>query len=183
MPNLLSGLITSKARIRILMRLFLNPDRQTYVRELAAEFGMSPSQVKDELDQMKAVGLVSGEKNGRQINFRANTEHALFPELHSMVKKALGMDRILDSIIDRLGDVELAFLMDDYAEGKDTGIIDLALVGRVQQENLVDIVKKTEAHIGRKIRTLVLSQDEFAHMSPAIKKRPSFVLFKRVGNG
>ena len=52
MVNLLSGLITSKTRMRILMRLFLNPARQAYVRELASEFGMSPSQVKDELDQL-----------------------------------------------------------------------------------------------------------------------------------
>ena len=179
MSELLGGLITSKARIRILMRLFLNPDRHAYVRELAAEFGMSPSQVKEECDQLKSAGLIAGEKNGRQINFRANTEHTLFPELHSMVKKALGMDRILESIVDRLGDVELAFLMDDYAEGKDTGIIDLVLVGRIQQENLVDIVRKTEAHIGRKIRTLNLTAEEFARMSPSLQQRPIFVLFRR----
>jgi DNA-binding MarR family transcriptional regulator len=183
MPDLMDGLITSKARIRILMRLFLNPDRQTYVRELAAEFGMSPSQIKDELDQMKAAGLVAGEKSGRQINFRANTRHRLFPELHSMVKKALGMDRILDSVIERLGDVELAFLMDDYAEGKDTGIIDLALVGRVRQENLADIVRKTEVHIGRKIRTLVLTPEEFAGMTPVLKKRPTYILFRQAVDG
>jgi len=179
MPELLYGLIMSKARIRILMRLFLNPDRHAYVRELASEFGMSPSQVKEQFDQLKSAGLITGEKNGRQINFRANTQHILFPELHSMVKKALGMDRILDSIIDRLGEVELAFLMDDYAEGKDTGIIDLALVGKIQQENLVDIVKKTEAHIGRKIRTLVLTMEEFTSMLPRLKQRPMFVLFRR----
>ncbi|MGA7983065.1 MAG: ArsR family transcriptional regulator [Chromatiaceae bacterium] len=179
MSNLLSGLITSKTRIRILMRLFLNPARQAYVRELACEFGMSPSQVKDELDQLKAAGLVSDEKRGRQINFRANTAHTLFPELQSMVKKALGMDRILDSIIDRLGDLELAFLMDDYAEGKDTGIIDLGLVGRIRQDNLADIVRKTEAHIGRRIRTLVLTPEEFESLAPSLAQRPSFVLFRR----
>jgi len=161
------------------MRLFLNPARQAYVRELSAEFGMSPSQVKDELDQLKTAGLVADEKQGRQINYRANTGHILFPELHSMVKKALGMDRILESIIDRLGDLELAFLMDDCAEGKDTGIIDLGLVGRIDHGNLADIVRKTETHIGRKIRTLVMTPEEFVQMGPSLKHRPSFVLFKR----
>ena len=51
MKDLFTSLITSKTRIRILMRLFLNPEGNAYLRELAEEFAVSPSQVqvKDEL--------------------------------------------------------------------------------------------------------------------------------------
>jgi hypothetical protein len=52
MKDLFTGLITSKTRIRILMRLFLNPEGNAYLRELADEFAVSPSQVKDELSQL-----------------------------------------------------------------------------------------------------------------------------------
>src|SRR3546814_4911794 len=78
------------------MRLFLNPDRHAYLRELASESGASPSQIKDELAQLSAHGLLTHEKAGRQIDYRANQAHPLFPELHSMVKKALGMEHILE---------------------------------------------------------------------------------------
>jgi DNA-binding transcriptional ArsR family regulator len=178
MHSLLSGLITSKTRIRILMRLFLNPDRHAYLRELADEFNISPSLVREELRQLDEAGFLTSEKKGRQIHYRANSKHPLFADLHSMVKKALGMDHILDSIIERLGNLQAAYLLDDYAEGKDTGIIDLLLVGNIDQENLNDLSKKAERYIDRKIRTLTISKDEFVSMHQILDKRPMLLLWK-----
>lgn len=178
MTSLLSSLITSKTRVRILMRLFLNPDGQAYLRELAEEFSVSPSQVKEELDQLREAGLLVNARQGRQINFRANREHPLFPELHSMVQKALGMDRIVDSIVQRLGSLERAFLLDDYAVGKDTGIIDLGLVGEIDHASLADLTAKTERYIGRKIRTLVFSREEYHRFQSQLEKRPMLTLWE-----
>ena len=161
------------------MRLFLNPNQHAYLREMAGEFKVSPSQVREELQHLSDAGLLEHEKSGRQINYRANQQHPLFPELHSMVQKALGMDRILDSIIERLGNLEQAWLLDDYAEGKDTGLIDLLLVGAINQENLEDLVSKTERYIGRKIRTLVLMADEFDRLSPVFSERSMLLLWER----
>jgi DNA-binding MarR family transcriptional regulator len=176
--TLFSGLITSKMRVRILMRLFQNPDQQTYLRELADEFGASPSQVRDELRRLHEAGLLRQRRAGRQVFYSANPGHALFPELQSIVRKALGMDRILDSIVERLGNLDRAVLLDDYAQGKDTGIIDLVLVGDVNRTNLDDIVAKTERYIGRKIRTLVLDRDEYARLRPQLGRRPQLVLWR-----
>ena len=167
MLDVFNGLITSKVRARILMRLFLNPEQHAYLRELAKEFGVSPGHIKEELDNMSEAGLLSREKEGRQINYSANVGHSLFPELSSMVKKAMGMDRILDSIVRRLGNLEQAFIIDDYAEGKDSGLIDLVLIGEIDRENLEDLVTKTERYIQRKIRTLVMTEEDF-HTSEGI---------------
>lgn len=176
--NIFDGIITSKTRINILMRLFLNPDQQAYLRELSKEFSASPSVIKEELKNLSKVGLLFQKRNGRQILYRANTSHPLFPELHSMVKKALGMDRILDSILSRLGKLKLTLLVDDYATGKDTGIIDLVLVGDIDRANLQDLVEKTERYINRKIRTLVLSEPEYKKLANALRDRPNIVLWK-----
>jgi DNA-binding transcriptional ArsR family regulator len=189
MNSLFSGLITSKTRIRILMRLFLNPERQAYLRELSGEFKASPSQVREELRQLNEAGFLESRKNGRQILYQANKKHALFKELQSMVQKALGMDRILDSIIERLGNLEEAYLIDDYAEGKDTGIIDLVLIGNIDHDNLNDLVAKTQRYIERKIRTLVLTPDEYRKFSSKLRNRPQFLLWqkeiteKQISNG
>ena len=179
MTSIFSGLITSKMRIRILMRLFFNPERSVYLRELADDFEASPSHIKHELDKLKNANLLTSKKNGRQILFSANTKHPIFGELHSMVKKALGMDRILESIIDRLGNLEQAILVGDYAEGKDTGIIDLVLIGDIDQKNLQDLAQKTEKYIDRKIRTLVLTAKEYNHLKPNLTKRPQCILWLR----
>lgn len=178
MVSILNSLITSKARVKILMRLFLNPDRNAYLRELATEFSMSTGLLNDELKQLKKSGFLESEKNGRQIHYRANQQHPLFSELNSMVRKALGMDCIIDSIIDRLGNLEAAYLIDDYAEGKDTGLIDLVLVGNIDQTNLTDLVTKTEKHIGRKIRTLTLDSDDFESMDKFFGNRPMLLLWE-----
>ena len=179
MLTLLDGIITSKMRIRILMRLFLNPEQDAYLRELANEFDVSTSQVSGELQQLARAGLLTHNRKGKQINYQANIKHSLFPELQSMVKKALGMDQILESIVNRLGNLEEAILLDDYACGKDTGIIDLLLVGNIEMGNLQDLVQKTEKYIGRKIRTLVLNKTEYNSMKVNIEKRPSLVLWKK----
>ncbi len=173
-----SGLITSKTRIRILMRLFLNPSSHAYLRELANDFRTSPSQIKTELNKLKEADLLKSRKQGRQILFSANQQHPVFNELHSMVKKSLGMDRILESILERLGNLERAILIDDYAEGKDTGIIDLVLIGNIDQANLQDLTTKTEKYIDRKIRTLVLSENEYKKLSSNLAKRPQFILWQ-----
>ena len=175
---MLNNLITSKTRIRILMRLFLNPGQEAYLRELVGEFGISSGQLSDELHHLNDAGLLAQDRDGRQVRYRANTHHPLFPELQSMVRKALGMDRILDSIIERLGNLEQAFLLDDYAQGKDTGIIDLALVGDINKKNLQDLVKKTERYIGRKIRILAMTQQEYVRLQPVLGARPSLVLWR-----
>jgi predicted transcriptional regulator len=125
--NLLTGLIGSKTRIKLLMRFFFNPKTRSYLRELAKEFNVSTNAVREELNQLKKTELLNSQKDGRQIYYMANTKHVLFPELKSMVSKVMGIDQVIDSIINRLGNLERAYLVDDYAEGKDTGIIDLVL--------------------------------------------------------
>ncbi|MGW8247527.1 MAG: ArsR family transcriptional regulator [Acidiferrobacterales bacterium] len=179
---MLDGLITSKTRVRILMRLFLNSREKVYLRELANEYDMSPGQLSAELHHMRDAGFLSQGKAGSKVEYRANTRHPLFPELQSMARKALGMDRIIDSIIERLGNLEIALLLDDYAQGKDTGIIDLALVGDINKQNLADLVEKTERYIERKIRTLILTPEEYRVMKQRLDVRPYLVLWERGGD-
>jgi len=181
MLSLFDGIITSKTRVRLLTRFFLNPGQKAYLRELAKEFQISTGHLKSELDNLSEVGLLSPKKAGRQINYSANTEHSLFPELHSMVKKAMGMDRILESILRRLGNLEQAFIIDDYAAGKDSGLIDLVLVGDINRNNLSELSTKTERYIGRKIRTLVLSRAELEDAPQLLADRPILLLWNNTG--
>jgi hypothetical protein len=91
-----------------------------------------------------------------------------------MVRKALGMDRILESIVQRLGRLELALLVGDYALGRDSGLIDLVLVGAIDQRNLADLIAKTERHLARKIRPLVLSGEEYASLADTLTPSPTW---------
>ena len=178
MDNLFIGLISSKTRIKLLIRFFFNPNTSSYLRELAKEFNVSTNSVRGELNQLTRIKLLTFQKSGRQVFYRANQEHPLFPELKSMVSKVMGIDQVIDGIVNRLGDLESAYLLDDYAEGKDTGIIDLLLVGDIDQYHLNDLSRKTERYIKRKIRSLVLSRDEHKEFEPKLKACPHILIWE-----
>lgn len=183
MENLLTGIISSKTRIKLLMRLFMNPGARSYLRELSKEFGVSTNAVREELNQLTQTMLLRAERQGRNIFYQANPEHALYQELRSMVSKVLGIDQVVDGIVNRLGNLEQAYLIGDYAEGKDTGIIDLLLVGRINRYHLQNLSRKTERYIKRKIRSLVLDPDEEGSLGGLLANRPHVLIWQPESTG
>jgi predicted DNA-binding protein YlxM (UPF0122 family) len=178
LDNLLSGLISSRTRIKLLMRFFLNPMARSYLRELAKEFGVSTNAVREELNQLTRTDLLKVEKKGRSVFYSANVDHALFPELRSMVQKVMGIDQVIDGIVRRLGVINEAYLIGDYADGKDTGVIDIILVGDLNHQHLFDIIKKTERQINRIIRTLLFSQNEKSKLNKLLSSQPHLLIWK-----
>jgi len=145
---MIDSLITSKTRVKLLLKFFLNPENRSYLRELSEEFGESTNAVRVELNRLAEAGLLQSQDEGRTKLYKANTKHPLFPEIRAIVTKTLGIDQLVDQVIRRLGNVELAFITGDYAKGIDSGLIDLVLVGDIDRAYL------------RKIRVLVLTTKE-----------------------
>ena len=159
--RLLDSLITSKTRVKLLLKFFANSQSKAYLRSLATEFGESTNAVRHELNNLSDAGYLISAENGRTIEYQANTGHPLFPELKSLVHKYLGFENILENVVKKLGVVKMAFITGDYAQGKDTGIIDLVIVGNINEKILQELIVKAEHAIKRKIRSLVLSLKEY----------------------
>lgn len=176
--NALSGVIPSRTRVQILVRLLLNPGIRAHLRGLATEFGVSPNGVRTELNNLGKHKVLISERDGRNVFYHANTKHPLFPELSSMVRKITGIDELVKSVVDRLGNLDAAYLIGDYARGADTGIIDVVLVGDIDRVQLDDFVAKTEAYIDRKIRSLVLTQEEFERLQGTKCFKPMLKLWE-----
>ena len=157
---MLDTLITSKTRVKILMKLFLNPGTRAYLRELATEFNESTNSVRVELNRLSEAKIISSENEGRTIQYTANENHSLFNELHTMVRKYAGVDRLVETLIAKLGDVETAYLVGDYAQGIDSGLIDIILIGKINKAELERIAERRSRDISRKIRTMVVTVSE-----------------------
>ncbi|EPR35560.1 putative GntR family transcriptional regulator [Alkalidesulfovibrio alkalitolerans DSM 16529] len=170
---MLSELFTSKARIRVLLKLFLNPGISCYLRQLSGEFGLSPNALKEELDSLAGAGYLEREQNGRSVYFRANTKHPFFPEIHSIVRKHLGIDKIIEQVISALGQIDAVYLLDDYAQGIDSGLIDLLIVGTPSRNLLEGSRRGVEQKINRKIRYMIVSPEEFESDSSVFLQRPN----------
>ncbi|MDR3231551.1 MAG: ArsR family transcriptional regulator [Synergistaceae bacterium] len=176
---MIDSLISSKTRIKLLMKFFLNSDVTAYLRELANEFGESTNAVRVELNRLCAAGFLQDvtAESGRKKSYRANRTHPLFPELQRIVRKVLGIDQLVEGVVERLGNVRLALITGDYAHGIDSGIIDLTLVGDVDKEYLSSLVDKAERLIARKVRALVLSPGEYEKLLGTLKPEESLFVW------
>jgi len=157
---MLDTLITSKTRVKLLMKFFMNPGTRAYLRELASEFGESTNSVRVELNRLSKAEIISSKNVGRTIKYHANPEHSLFNELQSLVRKYAGVDKIIDTLIKKLGDVQTGYLVGDYARGIDSGLIDIILIGKINKMELDRIAEKRGKDISRKIRPMVVTVKE-----------------------
>ena len=153
---MLDSLITSKTRIKLLLKFFLNPGTRAYLRGLATEFGESTNSIRIELNRLTDAKLLKSINVGRTVEYRANKEHSLFKDIQNVVTKFVGIDTLAEELADKLGDLQSAYIIGDYAKGNDSGLIDLVLMGRVDNAKLKEMIAKTEDIINRRIRTLVL---------------------------
>ncbi len=157
---MLDTLITSKMRVKLLMRFFLNPGTSSYLRQLASEFGESTNNVRVELNRLYEANIIISNTVGRTVQYSANKQHPLFHELKILVQKYVGIDKLVDRLVKKLGDVQTAYLIGDYARGVDSGLIDIILIGEINKVELDRIAERRGKDISRTIRTMVISEQE-----------------------
>ncbi|HOO65069.1 MAG TPA: winged helix-turn-helix domain-containing protein, partial [Synergistaceae bacterium] len=108
---MIDALITSKTRIKLLFKFFFNPDVTAYLRELAEEFGESTNAVRLELNRFAEAGLINSTQEGRTKMYGANQTHPLFPEIHALVRKTLGIDQMIERELGYMGDLKAVYIV------------------------------------------------------------------------
>lgn len=153
---ILSALITSKTRLKLLLKLFSHPDASGHLRGLAEEFGDSTNSVRIELGKLQEAGLIESFAEGQKVIYRPNSKNPFYLELTKLVSKYLGFDQLVEHVLSQLGDLQAAYVIGDYANGLDTGVIEVALVGDVDQVYAVNLAEKGEKELQRRVRLAFL---------------------------
>lgn len=158
---MLEALITSKTRIKLLMKFFLNSNSESYLRNLETEFGGSTNGIRQELNKFESAGLLNSELKGNKKYFKANISHPLFPDIHNLLIKHIGIDKIIDEVVDNIGSLYQVFLVGDFAKGIDKGLIDLVFVGdEINKSYLLNLIEKAGKMVKRKIRYMLFTNEE-----------------------
>jgi hypothetical protein len=157
---MIETLITSKTRVKLLLKFFLNPNNSAYLRGLESEFGDSTNAIRQELNRLEEADMLKSEMNGNKKLFRVNMQHPLYDEINGIVRKYFGLDLIVENVVKRLGNLKCVYLTGDILSGKDSGIIDLIFVGEVDQAYLVSLIEKVEGIISRRVRYLIMKPEE-----------------------
>ena len=97
---------------------------------------------------------------GNKKYFRANTDHPLYNDMHNLLLKYIGFDKIIDTVIEKLGDVKRVYVTGAFALGLDDNVIDLVFVGDLNNNYLASLVEKVEKHIPRRIRYIIFTEVE-----------------------
>jgi len=161
---MLENLITSKTRLRLLVKFFVNIANKGHLNSLANEFGESTNSVRKELNNLSSAGYLEREAINNKVIYKANISHPLFKILQKIVHKHLGIEELLESVYNKIGDVEKVILLGDYAKGKDSGLIEVLIVGKnIDRKYLDEILPKIQEKIKRKVifcvSNSVLNQD------------------------
>jgi len=177
--TMLEALITSKTRLKLLTKFFLNPQAKAYLRELERSFGESSNAVRLELNRFEEAGLLNSTLEGNRKVFIANTRHPLFLNIHNILRTHLGIDRIVEEITGKLGNVKEVWLSGEFAKGNDSDFIELLLIGTsIDQEYLEKLRAKATSLISRTIRITLLTPEAFIVMKSKIKETDIFLLWE-----
>ena len=94
---MLDTLITSKTRIRLLVKFFINAANAGYLRGLALEMDENTNAIRKELNNLSEAGYIIRNTADNKVLYRANTAHPLFGTLQQLISKHIGLDKIRGS--------------------------------------------------------------------------------------
>ena len=90
MPDVLTALLSSRVRYKLLALFVAGQDIPRHARQLAKDTGEHFNAVWQELKHLESLGLLTSEKVGSQVRYRADPAFPLLPELRQLMRKAEG---------------------------------------------------------------------------------------------
>lgn len=158
---MLDSLITSKTRIKLLLKFFLNSSMKAYLRGLSDEFGESTNAIRLELNHLEEAGLLNSQTEGNKKVYQANPRHPLFNDIHNLVLKHSGITQVIEEVVQRAGNIEKVWLKGGFAQGKDSPVIELVVIGNnIDTVYFTSLVKKVKELIKRDVNYSLVSSSE-----------------------
>lgn len=149
---MLNSLITSKTRLRLLIKFFISQANKAHLNGLANEFGESTNSIRKELNNLFDAGYLLKSKSNNKIEYNVNPEHPLYETMRKVVMKHLGLEDIVETVLEKMGTIKKIILIGDYAKGIDSGNIEVILTGRdLDMDYISNLENKIEKLINRKV--------------------------------
>ena len=149
---MLNSLITSKTRLRLLIKFFISQANKAHLNGLASEFGESTNSIRKELNNLYDAGYLLKSKSNNKIEYNFNAKHPLYETMRKVVMKHLGLEDIVETVLKKMGTVENIILIGDYAKGIDSGNIEIILTGKdLDMDYISNLESKIEKLINRKV--------------------------------
>jgi len=155
--DLLGPLITSKTRLKLLSRFFLNQSLSGYLQGLSKELEENTNSIRVELNRLEEAGMLNSTLEGRRKLYRVNALHPLASDITSIVRKVEGIDTVIDRVVENLPGLKQVWICGDLARGVSSGSINCMLIGKeLDAEYIAGLSGKVHKRIGKKVNTQVM---------------------------
>jgi predicted nucleotidyltransferase/DNA-binding MarR family transcriptional regulator len=164
MPKQPIDFIFSRYRRQVLALLLLRPDEQFHVRELERLTGISAGSLHRELKAMAQAGLLTRERQGNQVLYRADRSCSIYEELASIFRKTVGLAALLNDALAALAArIQVAFVFGSVATGKQHAgsDLDVCVLGDVELLEVVKALGSVQENLRREINPVVMSATRF----------------------
>ena len=94
---MLNQLITSKTRLRLLIKFFISQANRGYLNGLASEFNESTNSIRKELNHLSEAGYLEKYKDNNKL-LMPILKHPMFEILQKVVFKHLGLEDIVEHV-------------------------------------------------------------------------------------
>lgn len=158
---MLTELVTSQTRVSLLIKFFLNKDIISYLRELERNLKESGNSIRVELSNLENLNLILSFTSGNKKYYRVNVNHEYFHDIRNLLLKELGFERIKNNLMENIDGLSEILVVGDYANGIQSHIIDLALLGEgMDKVAISERLAVIEFETKRKIRFFTVDKIE-----------------------
>jgi len=186
-PPALLPLLRSPFLGELLAWLFLHPDQECPLTELARQFGVSRPTVSREADHLVAAGLVAERRQGNLRFIRARTDSVVAGPLAELLAVTYGPVAVLGELLRSVRGVSEAYVYGSWADryrghaGHVPHDVDVLVVGDADDDDLYEAARAAERVLGREVDIRRVSARTWQSASPdpfleSVRSRPMVML-------
>lgn len=171
-----SDILFSYYRRRVLGLLLLHPEKAFHVREIARLTGTVAGTLHKELSKLGDAGILSRERQGNQLLYRANRSSPIFEELASIMRKTSGLADILaEALAPRAKEIDAAFIFGSIARAKEStdSDVDVMIIGSIGFADAIRALYEAQTTVGREINPKVLTPSEWVE---GVRRQEPFLI-------
>ena len=172
---MLSDLITSQSRIKLLNVFLASPVEMYHVRELVRRTEDEINAVRRELFFLEKKGILVKEPRANRVYYSLSKAYPHYNDLLQIAAKTVGLGEEILKNRAKLGRIKYAMFSGKFVKRvkRESDSVDFLLVGTIVLPELAIMVKNEEKRLGTEINYTVMTEEEFIFRK---KRRDPFIL-------
>lgn len=160
--NMLSDIITSKSRVKLLTAFLATPYEMYHVRELVRKTEDEINAVRRELQFLEKKGILVKEQRANRLYYSLDKTYPFYFDLLAISVKTIGLGAEMLKNRAKLGKIKYAMFSGKFVRRTDRSPddVDLLVVGTIVLPELAILVRNEETRLGHEINYTAMTEEE-----------------------